>query len=147
MDAIALSQHFTLLELCRSSTASEKGIENTPALEDVDRLRSLCRLLLEPARSLLGVPLDISSGFRCPELNRAVGGSPSSVHPLGLAADFRPRGLDLADAFRRLAGSDLPFDQLLYERGCIHVGLPRSGAPRRMVGAWSQAGGLKPWQH
>ena len=69
-----LSDHFTLYEFVTSQTASRKGIDNTPPPEVVERLRALCADILEPARVALG-PLHISSGFRCPKLNKSIGGS------------------------------------------------------------------------
>ena len=141
----ALSPHFTLAELVRSATADARGIDNRPPELVISALRSLCVLLLEPVRGLLASPLVVTSGYRCDALNSAVGGSPTSVHVLGLAADFHVPGEDAEAIFRYLARADLPFDQLLDERGCIHIGLPRAGAPRRMVGAWSRKGGLTPW--
>jgi len=81
---------------------------------------------LEAARSLLGVPLVLESGWRSAEHNAAVGGSDTSDHPNGLAADFKARGLSLYAAYRKLRDNPLPpFDQLIFYPldGHIHVGL------------------------
>jgi hypothetical protein len=88
--------------------------------------------LLEPARALVG-PLRVNSGYRCPRLNAAIGGSRTSRHMDGLAADVFPLEMDLADAFERLAQSGLPVDQLIYEFGrWIHVGAAAHGEEPRV---------------
>jgi hypothetical protein len=80
--------------------------------------------VLEPARALVG-PLRITSGYRCPGLNAAVGGSKTSAHMAGLAADVVPLEMDLRNAYTRLAHSGLPMDQLIWELGrWIHIGAP-----------------------
>lgn len=133
-----LSEHFTLEELSRSQTAVRLGISNVPNRDQVEALTRLSLDLLEPARALLEVPLLISSGFRCPQLNVAVGGQPSSAHLDGRAADFTPGGEDLEAAFEILSESALPFDQLILESGAgsawIHIASARTGQePRRQA--------------
>ena len=134
-----LSEHFTLDELTASATAQARGIDNTPNGEEMAHLQDLCRLLLEPARQLLGGALYINSGFRCPALNTLVGGVINSAHLDGRAADVTSSTTTTAAAFQRLAVSDLPFDQLIHEhneRGntWIHLALaPEGQAPRRQV--------------
>lgn len=134
-----LSEHFSLEELTRSETATRHGIPNTPNRDQAAALGLLCVDLLEPARALLGVPLQVSSGFRCPDLNARVGGQPNSAHLDGRAADFIPIGLSLDQAYMRLAQSDLPFDQLILEAApsgsrWIHFACARLGEqPRRQA--------------
>lgn len=82
-----ISPHFTLQELCKSSVADSKGIKNIPSESELSNLRLLCQLL-EFIRCAVGRPLVISSGFRCPELNKLVGGVVNSQHTKGLAADI-----------------------------------------------------------
>lgn len=93
----------------------------------------LCETLLEPARELLGVPLHVDSGYRCPALNAAVCGAKGSAHMDGRAADVVPMGLYLRDAFDRLRKSELPYDQIILECGAwIHLAIARTGVdPRR----------------
>lgn len=116
-----LTQHFALEELTFSSTAQRLGIDNTP---DADtRMRLLvCAQGLEKIRALLGAPLHIDSGYRCPTLNKAVGGVPDSAHIQGYAADFicPEYGSPLAIA-RAVAGSDIAFDQCIQEGSWVHV--------------------------
>lgn len=84
---------------------------------------------------MLGVPLHINSGYRCPAVNAAVGGKIASAHMDGRAADFVPVGMYLREAFDKIKASDLPFDQLIVEYGTwIHVAIARQGVdPRRQV--------------
>jgi zinc D-Ala-D-Ala carboxypeptidase len=129
-----LSLNFSLEEMVRSQTALRKGIDNTPSLLVIEHLKHLAAELLEPVRAELGVPLHTDSGYRSMLLNDAVGGSPTSVHPLGLAADEIPIGMDLAEAFARIrARKDLPIDQLIIECNTwLHIGAARPGeTPRR----------------
>src|SRR4029077_19829076 len=84
-----LSEHFTLAELTYSDTANAQGIDNTPSTAIVDQLSDLCECTLEGIRDLLGRrPVTITSGYRCPELNAAVGGVSDSAHLYGCAADL-----------------------------------------------------------
>jgi len=133
---MTLSAHFSLEEVTRSATASSKGIDNTVPLGyryNIGR----CAEMMEHVRSFLGGdPITITSWFRCKTLNEAIGGSKTSVHPEGLAIDWKP-GEDLRAAFDRVAASTLPFDQLILEgtkdgAGWIHTGLSMR-KPRRQV--------------
>lgn len=84
-----LTEHFTLEELTRSATAERLQIDNTPDVEQTCRLVALaCEL--EGVRRVFGRPIIVTSGFRCPELNKAVGGKPTSQHTRGEAADIQP---------------------------------------------------------
>jgi len=129
-----LSRHFTLEELVASQTASRRGIDNTPSPAVVRNLRKLAALL-EKVRVLLdGAPVLVSSGYRCPALNAAVGGSKNSAHMAGLAADFTaPDYGTVLQVARRIAESNLRYDQLIHEYGgWVHIGLPQGRArPRR----------------
>lgn len=127
-----LSHYFTLARLIHSDTARERGIDNTPPPELVENLRLLAAGLDE-VRCLLGHPLQISSGYRCPALNESVGGTARSQHCLGLAADFIcPKfGPPMAVALA-IAGSTLHFDQCILEFGrWVHLSF--SPTPRRRV--------------
>lgn len=128
-----LSRHFTLEELVASQTATRRGIDNTPAPAVVRNLRRLAALL-ERIRVLLdGAPILVSSGYRCPALNVAVGGSKNSAHMAGLAADFTaPEYGTVLQVARRIAQSSLRYDQLIHEYGAwVHIGLAQNGKPRR----------------
>ncbi|HEX4797978.1 MAG TPA: D-Ala-D-Ala carboxypeptidase family metallohydrolase [Burkholderiales bacterium] len=130
-----LSARFTLGTLVQSDTARMRGIKNTPALRLVKNLTLLARRL-DAVQALLHHPLEISSGFRSPALNTEIGGSRTSRHTLGLAADFTCRKFGSPfQVCRRLARSTIPFDQLIYEfgdrqdGGWIHISFARR--PRR----------------
>ncbi|MDQ2821277.1 MAG: D-Ala-D-Ala carboxypeptidase family metallohydrolase [Pseudomonadota bacterium] len=126
-----LSPHFTLDELVESQTAVRKGIDNTPAPEVVARLTRVAALL-EQIRALVGGPVAVSSGYRCPALNKAIGGAANSAHVLGLAADISAPGMTPKALAKLIQRAGLAFDQLIYEGTWVHVGLSAS-APRRQV--------------
>lgn len=110
-----LTEHFTLSEFVRSETAENKHIDNTPSQEVVDNLRALCRNVLEPARVAYGEPIYITSGYRCPALNKAVGGKITSQHLRGEAADLQVKGVrNLKRLYNAILDHGV-FDQLLYE--------------------------------
>lgn len=117
-----LTQHFALEELTFSSTAQRLGIDNTPDLGTVAHLTRLA-MGLEQIRALLGVPMHIDSGYRCPALNKAVGGVPNSAHVDGYAADFIAPDYGSPTAIARaIAGSGIRFDQCIVEANAwVHV--------------------------
>lgn len=112
--------HFTLKELIASETAERRRIDNTPSFEVVEHLAELTQKLLEPLRVAWGGPINVTSGFRCAKLNKAVGGVASSAHMRGDAADLQPANgkIDEFIAFTRkwLYNNHIPFDQLIDER-------------------------------
>lgn len=136
-----LSPHFTLEELTASEIAARRGLDNTPDGEVVAHLR-LVAIMLERVRDLLsggelnGVPVLVSSGYRSPAVNAAVGGSATSAHCHGLAADFRaPAYGSPYDVARAIAAAPLmaDLDQVIYEHTWVHIGLPRPGTMPRQV--------------
>lgn len=76
-------KYFTIEELCESETAEELGIDNTPTDQVKENLTFFTEKILDPLRESWGSAIVVNSGYRCPELNKAVGGSETSVHPLG----------------------------------------------------------------
>jgi zinc D-Ala-D-Ala carboxypeptidase len=129
--AMQLSEHFSLHELLASQTATRKGITEQfdPSEQVIENLQYLCINLLEKLRALNNnQPLFISSGYRCPRLNRAVGGVKKSQHLLGRAADidFGTKAKN-AEFFNRIKDSDLVFDQLLneYDFAWVHISLKK----------------------
>jgi zinc D-Ala-D-Ala carboxypeptidase len=117
-----LSEHFTLAEFIRSDTAARRGIDNTPSPVVLTNLK-LTAIGMEKVRALLGTPIIISSGYRSPELNAAIGGSTQSHHMQGLACDFTcPDYGSPIEICRRIAAADaVVFDQLIYEHSWVHV--------------------------
>lgn len=111
-----ISEHFSLAELKVSQAASRKGLDNTPGPNEIARLRLLCQHVLEPIRSHFARPVIVTSAYRAPAVNKAVGGSPTSQHCFGQAADFtvpRVSNFDLCLWIAR----NLEYDQLIYEFG------------------------------
>ena len=134
-----LSPHFSLAELVSSQVATRKGIDNAPAPTIVANLTRLAALL-EQVRALVGAPIAISSGYRSPALNKAVGGAANSAHVLGLAADISTAKLAPKALALLIRQSGLDFDQLIYEGTWVHIGLS-TGTPRRQVLTAKFAGG------
>ena len=132
MRPMQLSPNFSLSQLVYSETAEKSGIDNTPPPEIVENLRRLAEGL-ETVRTLLGAPLEISSGYRCAALNEAVGGSSASQHLQGLAVDFDcPAFGTPLEIARAIQGSGLEFDQCILEYGrWVHLSF--SDAPRRRL--------------
>jgi zinc D-Ala-D-Ala carboxypeptidase len=136
-----LSPNFTLSEFLVSQTAARSGIANVPTPQEVDNLEQLCQQVLEQVRTLLGnKPIFISSGYRSPALNTAVGGAQGSDHVFGRAADFTCPGFgSVRDVWTRLRGApDLPFHQLIREfdhddHGWVHISWRRPAERRHQV--------------
>jgi zinc D-Ala-D-Ala carboxypeptidase len=122
--ATMLTAHFSLEEL--TTSGKHPSIENLPP-ESLAGNGIKIAEKLEQARSIWGVPVLVTYAYRGDALNNACGGSSTSVHREFLAADTVPLGLDLDHAFDQLV-ADRAFmsdvDQLIIERGCIHIGLP-----------------------
>lgn len=141
-----LSPHFTLVELVASQTAARRRIDNTPTGAALTNLYVLADRL-ETVRELLGGrPILISSGYRSPALNAAVGGSRTSAHMQGLAADFICPGFGTPLAIcKQLAqhAGELDFDQIIQEGTWVHFGLAAEGkaARRQVLTANFNAGG------
>lgn len=131
------SEHFSLEELCKSKEAEKRGIDNTPTVGVAANLCNLITEVLEPARRALGAPIIVTSGYRCPALNKAVGGVSNSQHLTGQAADLVcTRYEDKRRLFEILKEMDV--DQLLWERNSkgttwVHVSFVAHGENRQMV--------------
>ena len=119
-----LSKHFSLSELTKSDTAIRKGIDNTPNDQEVENLILLCNEILEPVREHYGIPFAPNSGFRCLDLNRAIGSSDKSQHVSGKAVDFEISGLDNKEVALWVM-DNCDFDQLILE--FYKEGEPSSG--------------------
>ena len=111
-----VTMHFTIEELCASSTAKAKGISNVPNTQQIVNLTYLASYVLEPLRKAMGEPIKIGSGFRCQELNKAVGGVSNSQHMKGQAADLCIDGdIKKGRKWFDYIKNHLPFDQLIME--------------------------------
>lgn len=114
-----LSKNLTLNEVVKSITAERLGIDNTPNDQEINNLKSIAENIFQPMRDHFGVPIGISSGFRCKKLNAAIGGSKTSQHMSGNALDID------ADMYGKITNKqvfdyirdNLDFDQLIWEFG------------------------------
>ena len=110
-------KYFTIKELTKSSTAEAKGIDNTPTQEVERNLTALVDNVLDPLRAIYGKPITVNSGYRCPELNKAVGGSATSDHVKGFAADITCSNKKENAILFDIIKNNLIFDQLIWEKG------------------------------
>jgi zinc D-Ala-D-Ala carboxypeptidase len=133
-----LTPHFTLEEFTDSQTAARKGINNVPSVGTPERANIMRTAeIMEAVRDILGKkPVLISSGYRSPQVNAAVGGSKSSAHMSGLAADFSCPGFGTPlQICKKLEPymRELGIDQLIHEYDTwVHLGL-NTGTPRHMA--------------
>jgi hypothetical protein len=118
-----LSPHFTLAEMCRSDVATRLGIANDPPAVAIERMKLLAEAVLEPVRAQFG-PVKVNSGYRCRELNAAIGGSKMSQHLDGEAADIEALNATNFELAKWIA-DNCPYDQVILE--CYTSGQPRSG--------------------
>jgi len=127
-----LSPHFTLEELTISQYAARNGVDNTPSEAILANLRRLCADYLEPLRLAVASPIVISSGYRSPQVNKAVGGSGGSAHMYGLAADLTVPGMPVRKVCQQIVALRLPFDQIIDEFGAwVHIAIaPKNTKPR-----------------
>ena len=113
-----ISKHISYKEGVYSTTATRKGIDNTPNNEQLENMELIADNVFEPLRTYVGGPIKINSFFRCPELNTAIGGSSKSQHCKGQA-------IDIDDTFGRMTNAEmyhwikeyLEFDQMIWEFG------------------------------
>ena len=130
-----LTEHFSLAELTVSEWAARNHVKNQPSANELANLRKLA-VLLEAVRALVKSPLIVTSGFRSKQVNTAIGGSRTSAHVNGLAADFRAVGMSVKALCQAIANSGLSFDQLIYEfgdDGWCHLGLSNTGNRRQVL--------------
>ena len=143
LDGVRLSPHFSLREM---TVTNVKNVVNNPGPEEIENLKRLCGWL-EHLRDMYNilysngkVPIIINSGFRSPEVNKRVGGSPTSNHLTGCAADIRCEGKEQAIRYACILldiseESQEPFDELLIEQSAksiwVHIGQGRASTPTR----------------
>lgn len=119
-----LSPNFALSELTVSETAARQGLNNTPGPAEVTNLERLCKTCLQPLRDKLGQPVVVTSGYRGPAVNAAVGGSTTSAHMYGRAADVHVPGMTNQALMQLIHSMGLPVDQVIEEFGSwVHIGI------------------------
>ena len=138
-----LTRNFTYEELRRSDVAERRGINNRPRTKEeekrvIENLKALCMEVLQPLRDFLGKPVVISSGYRCPELNKAVGGVRNSQHMKGEAADIHVENTEHLLKIMHFIMNETDFDQVIWERNragtqWVHVSYKREGVNRHQV--------------
>ena len=132
-----LTEHFTIEELTYSNIAKSKGVKNEPNESQIENLKLLAQYILEPIREKIGCPLFISSGYRSEKINALVGGSKTSQHLLGSAADIQifDKKLNNKDLFdiivSMVKNNEIQVGQVIWEFGetepnWVHVSLPTS---------------------
>lgn len=128
-------KYFTIAELCRSNTADRLGINNRCKQEHVTSLTALVDNVLDPLREWYGKPLVVSSDYRCPALNKAVGGSATSQHMSGQAADIDTGDRQQNKLLFEYIRKNLPFDQLIDESNFawVHVSYKADGKNRNQI--------------
>jgi hypothetical protein len=119
-----LTANFSLHELSKSETALRMGFDNTPDEEATENLRLLCEKVLQPVRDHYGKGVKVNSAYRSPESNAAVGGSKTSDHCKGMAADIEIPGVANADLAQFIM-DNLSYTQLILE--FYTPGIPDSG--------------------
>lgn len=131
-----MGKYFTVKELCASETAKKKKIDNTPSPEVREHLEELI-VVLDQIREAWGSPIIITSGYRCPKLNTAVGGSKTSSHMTGYAVDMHPKTGNNRTFHRFvekwLLDNNVGFDQIIneYDYSWTHLGIKNSEGKQR----------------
>lgn len=138
-----ISKNFSFSEFQHSDTATQRGIDNTIPEEARQNIQALVEDIVQPIRDAYGKPITVTSGYRCAELNSAVGGAATSAHTKGLACDLVPTDGDTAGfinfAISFVSRARIPFDQLIDEhtrdgKHWLHVGYKsQSGAQRGVI--------------
>ncbi|MDD2772978.1 MAG: D-Ala-D-Ala carboxypeptidase family metallohydrolase [Elusimicrobiales bacterium] len=117
MNDFKLTEHFTFFELTRTDKTEFQEVNRKKGLCYTPELTDLCKLVLEPVRAHYGKLVIVNSGFRYPDLNKAVGGSVTSQLMVGEAVDFHVDGVSIDDVLNWLwHESGIPFGQLIDER-------------------------------
>ena len=116
-----IGDNFELGEFTFSQTAVRHGIDNTVTPEALFALEALCKKVLDPLIAK-GFKFGINSGYRCVELNKAIGGAANSQHCKGQAVDLRPKGMSVEQFYQEVIKSGVPFDQIIQEfDSWVHV--------------------------
>ena len=143
-----LTNNFSLQEMIKSETALRRDMDNTPHSDEVvQNLTTLCEQVLQPLRDAYGVGIKVNSGYRSPDVNAAVGGSRTSDHCKGQAADIEIPGVANADLAQYIA-DNFHFTQLILEfytqgipdSGWVHVSYVADNLKRQVMTAVKQNG-------
>jgi hypothetical protein len=140
-----LSRNFTLSEITKSNTAKRLGIENAPNQEHLNNMQVLIRDLIQPMRDALG-PIRISSGYRSPALNRAIGGSSKSQHCKGQALDlqfWKDGEMRNKEIYDWVLKQGIEFDQMIneFDFAWIHISLKEKSNRKQVLEAYKDKDG------
>ena len=127
---------FSIEELCRSKTAKELGIDNTPTPQAVENMTRLINVVLDPLREAYGKPITTNSGYRSPALNKVTkGASKKSQHMTGEAVDITVKSKEGNKWLFDYIKDNLPYDQLIdeYNYSWVHVSLDADMCNRREI--------------
>lgn len=142
-----LTANFTLSEMTKSETALRYGMANEPSEKEIDNLRLLCEEVLQPIRNFYGMGVKVNSGYRHPLVNAKVGGSATSDHCKGFAADIEIPGIANADLADWIV-ANLQFTQIILEfytpgvpdSGWVHVSYVPENLKKQVLTATKQNG-------
>ena len=140
-----LSKNFVLSEVTRSNTAKRLGIDNTPKNNHLKSMQRIISELAQPLRDALG-PIRITSGYRSPELNRAIGGSSKSQHCKGQALDlqfWKDGQMCNKEIYDWILKSDTEFDQMIneFDYAWIHISLKKDKNRKQVLEAYKDDDG------
>jgi hypothetical protein len=140
---IQFTPNFSLQELLLTSNRKFDNEQYNPPAEIIENLRALCVNVLQPLRDALGTPVNLNSGYRCPSLNRAIGGAKNSQHMSGQAADIVDFTNGNEYLFKKIKELNLPFDQMIDEFNFrwVHVSYDPSRNRRQILQAQKDANG------
>ena len=140
-----LSKNFLLSEITHSNTAKRLGITNAPKKEHLSNIQALIRKVVQPMRDALG-PIRISSGYRSPELNRAIGGSRKSQHCKGQALDlqfWKSGKMNNKAIYDWVIANDIEFDQMIneFDYSWIHISFKEDNNRKQILEAYKDEDG------
>ena len=146
-----LSKNFVLSEITRSNTARRKGISNEPDKEHLANLQTIITELVQPMRDAIG-PIRISSGYRSPKLNRAIGGSSRSQHCKGEALDlqfWKDGEMNNKIIYDWVLDSGLEFDQMIneFDFAWIHISFSSGKNRKQVLEAYKNDQGKTAYRH
>jgi len=140
-----LSKNFLLSEITHSNTAKRLGITNAPEKKHLSNIQALIRKVVQPMRDALG-PIRISSGYRSPELNRAIGGSRKSQHCKGQALDlqfWKSGKMNNKAIYDWVIANDIEFDQMIneFDFSWIHISFKEDNNRKQILEAYKDEDG------
>ena len=147
-----LSKNFSLSEFTESNTAIRNGIDNNPTAEHIHNLVDLCENVLQPLRDRIGSSIRVTSGYRSDALNTAIGGSKTSDHSHGRAADIKLviNGVNISEElYHGIKAMGVPFKQLIWEFGdddtpqWVHIAFDKDNNKMQCLKAYKEDGKTK----